>query len=131
MSIKEPTSRLFLVFMKKNDISLIRDLYIWAYTRSSQRYTAIQQSMGEPNLLRLKYRAVIQKIVRSIILEKVEGSQVVLKIQSLIEVQELFDATDRAEIFKLIETEIMSLHEGNIARFKVQLNEYQTWKKLQ
>ncbi len=115
---------------EKNDISLICDLYIWAYTRSSQRYTAIQQSMAEPNLLRLKYRSIIHKIVRSLILEKVNGSQVVSNIQSLIEAQELADA-DRHEIFKIIETEIMSLHEGNIARFKVTVSEFQAWKKLQ
>ena len=115
---------------EKNDISLLRDLYVWAYTRSSQRYSAIQQAMGEPNLLKLKYRTVIQDIVRSIILEKIEGAQVVHKIQNLIDAKNPPEA-DRTELFKAIETEIMSLHDGNIARFKIRPSEYQAWKVLQ
>ena len=114
---------------ERNDVSLIRDLYIWAYNRSSQRYTAIQQAMGEPNLLKLRYRSTIQEIVRTIILEKVAGSDIVQKIRDLIEVNSIVEA-DRAELFNLIETEIISLHDGNIARFKVRPSEYQAWKML-
>ena len=115
---------------EKNEISLLRDLYIWAYLRSSQRYTATQQAMGEPNLLKLKYRAVIQEIVRSLILEKVGGAQVVPKIKSLIQAQSLSEP-ERTELFKVIETEILSLHDGNIARFKIRPSEFQVWKELQ
>lgn len=113
-----------------NDISLIRDLYIWAYNRSSQRYTAIQQSMGEPNLLKLRYREMIHGIVSSIIIERVEGVKVVRKIQELINASNIPKA-DRSEVFNLIETEIISLHDGNIARFRVRLSEFQAWKALQ
>ena len=115
---------------EKNDISLLRDLYLWAYARSTQRYSAIQQSMGEPNLLKLKYRTVIQEIVRAIVLEKTEGVQVVNKIQNLMATKNLPEA-DRIEFFKVIETEIMSLHDGNIARFKIRPNEFQAWWDLQ
>jgi Fic family protein len=115
---------------EKNDVSLFRDLYLWAYTRSAQRYSAIQQAMGEPNLLKLKYRSDIQEIIRAVILEKIAGPQVVHRIQNLIEAKKLPE-TDTAELFKLIETEIVSLHDGNIARFKIRPSEFQEWKSLQ
>jgi len=115
---------------EKNDVSLFRDLYLWAYTRSAQRYSAIQQAMGELNLLKLKYRGEIQEIIRAVILEKVAGPQVVHRIQSLMEAKKLPEA-DSAELFKLIETEIVSLHDGNIARFKIRPSEFQEWKNLQ
>ncbi len=115
---------------EKNDISLIRDLYIWAYTRSSQRYTAIQQAMGEPNLMKLRYRAQIQEIVRSIILDLVAGNDVVPRIHESINVSTIGEA-DREEVFNLIEQEIVSLHDGNVARFKVRPSEFQAWKDLQ
>jgi Fic family protein len=115
---------------EKNDVSLIRDLYIWAYTRSSQRYSAIQQAMGEPNLLKLKYRIVIQEIVRTVVLEKIEGSQVVHRVQNLIQAQKLPEA-DQSELFKVIEIELLSLHDGNIARFKIRPSEFQAWRELQ
>lgn len=110
-----------------SDVSLMRDFYLWAYPRSSQKYSAIQQAMGEPNLLKLKYRAQIHDIIRTIVLEMVEGSQVVARIQSLIHVHNL-PVTDYTELFKVIETEIMSLHDGNIARFKITPREFQSWK---
>jgi len=114
---------------ERNDTSLIRDLYIWAYNRSSQQYTAIQQSMGEPNLLKLRYRERIRGIVGSIIIEKVPGAKVVRKIQELVE--DNIPEADRSAVFNLIETEIFSLHEGNVARFRVRPSEFQAWKALQ
>ena len=119
-----------LAVYETNNISLLRDLYLWAYKRSSQRYTAIQQSLGEPNLLKLKYRLEIQEIVRTIILEKTEGDQVSKKTQELTDKKD-FPETVRSELINLIETEIMSLHEGSVARFKVRPSEYQAWKELQ
>jgi len=115
---------------EKNDISLIRSLYMWAYDRSSHRYTAIQRSMGEPNLLKLRYRDLIREIVRSVILERVAGEQVVRKIRDRIETQDIPE-DDRAPLFSLIENEIISLHEGNVARYRVRPSEFQTWKDLQ
>ena len=119
-----------LAVYETNNISLLRDLYLWAYRRSSQRYTAIQQSLGEPNLLKLKYRKEIQEIVRTIILEKTEGNQVTKKIQELTDKKDIPEFV-HSEFINLIETEIMSLHEGSVARFKVRPGEYQIWKDLQ
>lgn len=115
---------------ERNDVSLIRDLYLWAYTRSAQKYTAIQQSMGKPNLLKLKYRTEINEIVRTIILEQIPGTQIVQRIKESIETGKIREA-DRGALFNLVETEFLNLHEGNIARFKVLPREFQTWKILQ
>jgi predicted XRE-type DNA-binding protein len=82
------------------------------------------------DLLKLKYRSVIQEIIRTIILEKTKGAQVVNKIKKLIKAKKI-PQTDIAEIFKIIETEIICLHDGNIARFKIRPSEFQTWEKLQ
>ena len=114
---------------EKNDINLFRDLYLWAYLRSAQHYTATQQAMGEPNLLKLKYRAEIQEIIRTIILKKVTGAKIVPKIQNLLEIKKL-SKPDTEELFKLIEIEILSLHNDNIARYKIRPSEFQQWKSL-
>jgi len=115
---------------EKNDISLFRDLYLWAYQRSSQRYSAIQQSLGEPNLLKLKYRQVIQDIIRTVVTEKVAGTEVVTRVRSLLEALNL-PPEDSTPLFQVIETEIVSLHDGNVARFKIRPSEFQEWKALQ
>lgn len=119
-----------LAVYEMNNIGLLRDLYFWAYTRSSQRYTAIQQSLGEPNLLKLKYRTEIQEIVRTIILEKIAGTEISKKIRDLTAAGNVHE-TVRQELINLIETEIVNLHEGSVARFKVRPSEYQAWNALQ
>jgi Fic/DOC family len=115
---------------ERNDISLLRDLYIWAYKRSSQRYSAIQQAMGEPNLLKLKYRTAIHDIIGSVIREKIAGPHVVSAVKRLLDAHNL-PAADAAELFNLIETEIMSLHDGNIARFRIRPSEFEEWQRVQ
>jgi Fic family protein len=127
---QETYVKALLVFYEKKDISLLRDLYAWAYERSVRRYSAVQGSMSEPNLLKLKYRDVVHEIVRTIVLERVEGPRIVSYIQYLID-QKGLPMSDQREIFELIETEILSLHDGNVARFKVRPAEFLAWKKLQ
>jgi len=36
-----------------------------------------------------------------------------------------------SELFKVIESEIISFHDGNIARFKIRPSEFQAWQQLQ
>lgn len=115
---------------EKNDPSLLIDLYVWAYKRSSQHYSAIQQAMGEPNVFKLKYRAEIQDIIRHIILEKVSGNQIVAKIKQLI-ASRTYSEEDSNQLQQIIETEMITLHEGNIARFKIKPDEFILWKSLQ
>jgi len=123
---KEYAQSLLQLYENKN-IEFIRELYIQAYKRSSKHYSAVQQNMGEPNLLKLKYRNIIHGIVHDVVQQKVPGSQLPKVIQNLIETR-TSSHLDRQELFKLIETEILSLHEGNIARFKISAKEYLDWK---
>lgn len=85
---------------------------------------------GEPNLLRLKYRDAIRDIIRAIITEKVSGPKVVPQVRSLIEGLALPDE-DAKLLFQAIETEIVSLHEDNVVRFRIRPIEFQEWKALQ
>ena len=106
--------------------SSFRDLYLWAYQRSAQKYSAIQQTLGEPNQLKLKYRTVIHETVRTIILEQVAGRKVVERVKDLIASRPI-PAPDAEQLFGIIELEIASLHDGNIARFKIRPSEYLAW----
>ncbi len=36
---------------------------------------------------------------------------------------------DRARLVEVIETEIMSLHEGNFARYRITPSEFQSWRE--
>lgn len=114
---------------EKNDVSLFRDLFMWAYKRSTQRYSAIQQSLGEPNLLKLKYRTKIQEIVQSIVKRKIPGKQISNELLKLVENLNL-NNEDSKKVLEVLELEIASLHEGNIARYQIRPSEFKTWTDL-
>ena len=46
-----------------NRTDLLRDVFIWAYERSADRYAAIQQSLGEPDPFRLRYREALRTLI--------------------------------------------------------------------
>lgn len=50
-----------------NRIELLRDVFVWAYERSCQRYLAITQSMAEPDPLKIRYREALIRGIGSII----------------------------------------------------------------
>jgi Fic family protein len=115
---------------EKNDLSLFQDLYIWAYKRSSEKYSAVQQSMAQPSPLKLKYRNEIIAVIRALIVDKVSGRKAVARIKNAVSELALPENISN-ELFKIIEIEVSSLHDGNIARFKVRPSQFQAWKVLQ
>ena len=54
----------------------------------------------------------------------------VTSIKKLIHALKISPA-DATQLFQLIETEVMSLHDGNIARFKIRPGEFEQWQKMQ
>ncbi len=113
---------------EKNDVSLLHDLYVWAYERSTQKYSAIQQSMGQPNLLKIKYRALIKDIVKSVVSQKLHGSEASLFVQNLLSHAQILQ-NEKSSISQVIETEILNLHEGNIVQHQISLDDFNKWKK--
>lgn len=112
---------------ERNDVSIMKDLFEWAYERSSYRYTAVQQSLGQPNLIRLKYRAVLQEVVRNVVLTLTDVEDVVPFIKEQL-VTNGVPETDREYLQREIELEVASLHEGNIARFRLLPGAFHRWK---
>ena len=108
-----------------NRIELLRDVFIWAYQRSAARYSAIKQSLGEPDPFRLRYRQQIARLIQTVIREgmnkKKAGQTIKLFADSQVE------RRDRHRFIEVTETELMSLHEGNIARYLIRPSEYRTW----
>ncbi|MDP2783323.1 MAG: Fic family protein, partial [Sulfurimicrobium sp.] len=49
-------SRAVLGLYELTRVELLRDLYVWAYERSTQEYLATKQDLAEPDPVRLAYR---------------------------------------------------------------------------
>jgi len=110
-----------------NRIELLRDVFVWAYERSCARYSAACQSLGEPDSFRLRYRSRIFEFVAEVVQSQMTKRKAIRWIAR--ESEERIPAEDRARFIEVVETELSSLHEGNIARYKLRPSEFETWYK--
>lgn len=110
-----------------NKIELFKDVFMWAYERSALRYAAIRQSLGEPDTFRLQYRENIRSLVAEIISGSLTKEEAIKVIQKA--AKEL-PQPDQARFIEIVETELLSLHEGNYARYRVKPSEYSRWRAI-
>lgn len=116
-----------LAIYELNRIELFRDVFVWAYERSASLYLATLESMGEPDPFRIRYRDLIRQAVYEIVrhkMNKLEGSQCIAKLAN-----ESVPAEDQKRFIEITEIEVLSLHEGNFARFKIRPSEFFEWQK--
>ena len=110
-----------------NRIELLRDVFVWAYERSCARYSAVRQSLGKPDPFRLKHRALTIEIVAEIVLGCMDKKAATAFIK-----KRATDGVPQAEcarFIEVIETELMGLHEGNIARYRLRPSQYLVWRE--
>ena len=107
-----------------NQVDLLRDVFIWAYERSCQRYLAITQSLTDPDPLRIRYREqlimAVQEIVRG---RKISSPQNIEQLAG-----EMVPKNDRKVFGRMVLDALQHLHEGSVARFRLKLSEFQAWK---
>lgn len=119
-------SRATLGVYEMTRVELLRDLYIWAYERSTQEYLAIKQDLAEPDPLRLAWRDFIKKTIREII------THPELDPLSCIQrsVAEYVSEREQPQVQALIIEELRRLHEGVLARYGLRPSEFMSWKSL-
>ena len=110
-----------------NRIELLRDVFVWAYERSCARYSAVRQSLGDPDPFRLHHRTLIAETVAAVVRGGMDKTAATAFIRR--RAAEYVSQESRARFVEVAETELMSLHDGNIARYRLRPSEYQAWRK--
>lgn len=108
-------------------VELLRDLYVWAYERSTQEYLAIKQDLAEPDPIRLAYRDVIKQTIHTVV--TCAGQDVLAVIQQSVAAH--VEDTNRENVQALIIEELRRLHEGVLARYGLRPSEFAAWKTQQ
>jgi Fic/DOC family protein len=107
-----------------NRVDLLRDVFLWAYERSAQRYVAVRQSLGEPDKFRLKFRNELTEVVGGIVRGGLPPSlEEVTKA-----VGERVPSKHLDDFVRMTIKELENLHEGNYARFRLRPSEYHAWR---
>ena len=112
-----------------NKIDLLRDVFIWAYERSAARYAAVRQSLGEPDPFRFRHRAALRQIVGEVVRAKMDKKAAAAFITAWVEKNGVPE-TEREKFRDMAESELVSLHEGNFARYQIRPSEFAAWQEV-
>ena len=121
------TDALLLVY-ERNEIGLMKELFVWAYERSAARYGAVRQSVGEPDPFRLLYLEELREVVAHAVTACLDRRTAAEHIRAWTAAN--LEAADRHRFREVAETELMSLHEGNYARYGVTALEFEGWRAV-
>jgi len=110
-----------------NRVELLRDVFVWAYERSCRRYTAMRHSISEPDPFRMKFQREIQSIIQEVVHRRLDKENASLLIQKW--AQKHLPERHQSRYVEVVETELLSLHIGNIAIFSLTIEEFEKWKK--
>jgi len=117
-----------LAVYELNRIELLKEVFIWAYERSCSRYSATRQTLGDPDPFRIRYRDLRKEIVSEIVNKCLDKKAAITLIRK--KAQDFVLNTDQMRFIEIVETELMGLHEGNIARYRLRPLEYAAWQKI-
>ena len=109
-----------------NRVELLRDVFCWAYERSCARYSVVRQSLGEPDPFRLRHRALIAEMIRAVVEGGMDQKSAARHIRR--RSAEELPAEDGQRFIEIVETDLLNLHEGNIARARLAPRVFETWK---
>ena len=110
-----------------NRIELLRDVFVWAYERSAARYAAVRQSLGEPDPFRMRHRAALRALVANVVRGCMDTGRAATAIQAW--VGENIGEQERERFRETVERELLSLHEGNFARYRIKPPEFAAWQE--
>ncbi len=117
-----------LAIYELNDVTFLRDVFVWAYRRSCARYAAVAQTLGDPDPFRLRHRQLIGELVRAVVAQQLTKKSAASWIAQQAAVR--IAQADQRMLINVIETELCSLHIGNIARYRLRPSEFEAWQVL-
>jgi len=103
-------------------VELLRDVFVWAYERSTQEYIALKQNLTEPDPLRLRYRELIKRVIREVVLAPNTDP-----LDMIRQAVQTVDTAEREEVQALLIEELRRLHEGVLARYGLRPSEWERW----
>jgi Fic family protein len=106
-----------------NRVDLLRDVFMWAYERSCQRYLAIRQSVGEPDAFRMQYREAIQQTVQAVVRGNLVGATRDITQLAVGQVS----TPDLEPFIEAVTQDLDHLYEGNYARYRLKFSELIKW----
>jgi len=108
-------------------VELLRDVFMWAYSRSAREFTTVKREMAVPDPTRLKYRLLIKDFVRDIVLQPEKDALDLLHKLCENHVQQ----EQRQTVTDLVIEELRCLHDGVLLRYGLRPSQLKAWHEAQ
>ena len=108
------------------DVALLRDVFLWAYRRSAMHNKAIRTSLGAPDPLSLRYRALITRSVRELVEARTSKAVVWPAIAWLLGKD--VEPNEREDLAREVEKQLLDLREEDIEHFDISQEDFNQWK---
>ena len=108
-----------------NRIALLRDVFLWAYERSSQQYRIVRDAVVQPNPVRARYRAQLNALVTEVVIAGTSPRHEILLTWA---VQHGIEAAMHEAFAETALGLLVDLHEGAIARYGLRPSQFRDWK---
>lgn len=110
---------------ERQNIALLRDLFVWAYPRSSEQYRVVREALGEPDAVRFRYREELANLVRETVQARASIRR--SRLHALAE-QHHIEADDQAAVVERAMDILLNLTEGVAGRYGLSVEEIDAWR---
>lgn len=107
-----------------NRVELARDVFVWAYERSCQRYTVARDTLPEPDPLRLRNREQLTEVINAIVRDDRAPDEAAVRELAA----PVVAVADLDDFVAMAIHELYGLHEGNLARYRLRPSELRRWQ---
>ena len=114
-----------LAVYERKRVELLRDVFVFAYERSSAQYRVVRESLGQPDPIRLRYRnELADTITQTVKAGEAPGRERLRRRGEALGVpDEDLDAFSETALKVLI-----GLHEGSASRYGLSPSEFEQWR---
>ena len=113
-----------LAVYELTDLTLLREVFAWAYERSCAQFKVLRDAMGEPDPIRLKYRAQLRLLVAEVVSGHYWPDDP--KLRSL--AAELVVPTHDVDLFvSAARRDLIGLRADILARYQLRPSQFNSW----
>ena len=114
-----------LAVYELNDVSILRDVFAWAYRQSAAQYAIIREELGEPDPMRVRYREELKECVRGVVVAGLDKPSAASAVRRWAKLE--VTASHQERFIEIAEGLLISLSEGNIVRMRIRKSEFDAW----
>ena len=108
-------------------IELLRDVYVWAYERSCEKYRVVVESLGKPDPIRLRYRGALRAVVEEVVQGLIVPDEAFLAASAH---KHSVTTEDAGPFIESLRADFVDLRPELLKRYSLRPSELEAWQAV-